>query len=414
MKKHIQFIFLAIVLYLLPFTLESQTLCKYDSLQNICSDNIDLLVGQSIYYPKSTYLWQNLFWKNTKGEIYKRIKSTYYSNGSETKDKFYLILDIIHQEEGNTLLKVQKTDDNKILYINCFFLNNEIKPFFIDGYFRKMLDLYINKNLYFNDNITWDFKSYGCKKVINDYTYVATCKDFFFNDTMSGFEEMLSLDFGESEHKYGRKYIEKYRISESRINIMKDEVIAKAKEKEVAEEKKRISDENRVNRQREILDKIMKKVCNRTFYNIKTIYDINGDYSISKFSASRIKSIEYKEPLSDSISVIVTLITLNNKLYRIDSTIDPVSCKLSCTSDDEDLINCSPFKKYPKVKHWKQIRQSDIIIGMTTEEVKLSIGSPYDQNSTESKYDYFEQWIYDDNKTYLMFRNGILVNITYL
>jgi len=45
---------------------------------------------------------------------------------------------------------------------------------------------------------------------------------------------------------------------------------------------------------------------------------------------------------------------------------------------------------------------------MTTEQVKMSWGSPYDINRTAGSWGIHEQWVYGDK--YLYFENGVLTS----
>jgi len=70
----------------------------------------------------------------------------------------------------------------------------------------------------------------------------------------------------------------------------------------------------------------------------------------------------------------------------------------------------------PKLKYkyspamWKLIQKGYVRLGMTSQQVKLSIGDPDDVNTSMYSSGTHEQWIYgkDSDKTYYYFENGIL------
>lgn len=76
--------------------------------------------------------------------------------------------------------------------------------------------------------------------------------------------------------------------------------------------------------------------------------------------------------------------------------------------------NCSTndYKKlYPKVKNWNAIKNRNVLIGMTPQEVELAWGRPRDINVSEGIWGVHEQWVYDDE--YVYFENGKVSAIQY-
>ncbi len=78
---------------------------------------------------------------------------------------------------------------------------------------------------------------------------------------------------------------------------------------------------------------------------------------------------------------------------------------------DGSFSTISPQKLHPKwsEKIWKAIRKGSVIIGMTSEQAKLSWGEPEDINRTITRRGSSEQWVYGNS--YLYFTNGILDSI---
>ena len=70
---------------------------KYDSLQNINKNNIELMIGQVLVYPQMPRIKSNLFWKNKDGKIFKSVGGYYklYSKNEFVVGKHFRVTDII-------------------------------------------------------------------------------------------------------------------------------------------------------------------------------------------------------------------------------------------------------------------------------------------------------------------------------
>ncbi|MGF7048614.1 hypothetical protein J2T13_003122 [Paenibacillus sp. DS2015] len=78
--------------------------------------------------------------------------------------------------------------------------------------------------------------------------------------------------------------------------------------------------------------------------------------------------------------------------------------------------NDNPFKRFKfSQKHWNEIKQSIISIGMTTEMVSLSWGVYKSQSSDTYSWGTTSTWVYEkdsESDYYLYFTNGVLTTIS--
>lgn len=69
----------------------------------------------------------------------------------------------------------------------------------------------------------------------------------------------------------------------------------------------------------------------------------------------------------------------------------------------------NPFETYPwSEKTWNAIKNREVLIGMTKEQVKMSLGTPWDVNTSTTSYSSMEFWYYSGffNTTMITFING--------
>lgn len=83
---------------------------------------------------------------------------------------------------------------------------------------------------------------------------------------------------------------------------------------------------------------------------------------------------------------------------------------LSSTRNFDSLFSFNnPRLRYPDISDstWRLITNSEVTNGMTTEECRLSLGSPRDVKKGQNGSSFFEQWTYD-NGAYCIFTDGVL------
>ncbi len=83
---------------------------------------------------------------------------------------------------------------------------------------------------------------------------------------------------------------------------------------------------------------------------------------------------------------------------------------LSSTRNFDSVFSFSdPRLRYPNITDatWQLITNSEVAEGMSTEECRLSLGSPRDVKKGQNGSSFFEQWTFD-NGAYCLFTDGIL------
>lgn len=86
----------------------------------------------------------------------------------------------------------------------------------------------------------------------------------------------------------------------------------------------------------------------------------------------------------------------------------PDKLEFNCDNLNEELLNVFYFK-YPATK-WskrvlKAIKEGNVLIGMTKDQVRASIGLPSDINRSGGTWGLHEQWVYGSS-LYIYFENG--------
>jgi hypothetical protein len=78
---------------------------------------------------------------------------------------------------------------------------------------------------------------------------------------------------------------------------------------------------------------------------------------------------------------------------------------------EDAFLTEDPHVKYPWSEDiWSLIEESKVRIGMTSQQVRMSLGTPSKINTTETGSEFTEQWVYG-NRRYYYFANGRLTAI---
>ena len=80
-----------------------------------------------------------------------------------------------------------------------------------------------------------------------------------------------------------------------------------------------------------------------------------------------------------------------------------------CTFDMA-FHNIPPEKEFPTVRHWKEVKQYKLVLGMNKQEVQLIRGIPTKINTSKGRWGVHEQWVYTSKfgTHYVYFENGRL------
>ena len=386
---------------------------EYDSLCNVNKNNIDKLVDQILFYPKSKYIWTNLFWKNKNGKIYKYDKynssllNGKYSKDDEVLGEKFLVKGIISNGDY-PLLECRKLSNNDLVYINCYFIDNAFPPFCVEGFYEKMKNLYVNKNIYAHKS-----KLEKCGLTIssldvenNQEIVPLECKSIKIGVGKYGVYVYLRAKGSKSNNIYeilSDKILDVL-LSNASVDSIRKSFINRVELEtiEYALQKKRM--------QEEIYNKLLKKYVYDNKGNKQTWYYIDRAKSVlERFEAYTITKIE----ICENSNIL--------KRYNIEFEKKNNSEKVQVTaflSEDlqfsflENECSNSDYKKlYPKIKNWNAIKDGIVKRGMTTQEVRLSWGPPKDINVSEGILGVHEQWVYDDE--YVYFENGSVSAIQY-
>lgn len=384
------------------------SIVEYDSLCNINKNNINKLVGQVLYYPKSKYIWSNLFWKNKSGKIYKydknnsRLLGGKYSKDDEVLGEKFLVKEITYEGEY-PLLECRKLSNDDIVYINCFFIDNAYPPFYVEGFYEKMKSLYVNKTLYVHKA---DMDKYGLtyfkSDIENNQEIIdVKCKSINIGVMKYGVFAYLKAIGNNSGNDYEIFCDKGFLLSKACVDSIRG-AYANMMELKLVE---------RALQQKKIQEEINDKLKNY-------IYDNKGDRKIWRYISRSSSDMERFEPYI--IVKIEKCINSNNR-YDIEFNKKDNSDKVIVTTflnDKSQLLflenNCSTddYKKlYPKVKNWNAIKNRNVLIGMTPQEVELAWGRPKNINVSEGIWGVHEQWVYDDE--YVYFENGKVSAIQY-
>ena len=147
---------------------------------------------------------------------------------------------------------------------------------------------------------------------------------------------------------------------------------------------------------------------------LNDIYDPLGFYTYADYNFSRFEKVEIKD-----------MISFQNSDFDY-----PIWFRIATRSGYEGFVRYNGNKEKigkqdfyyvsdPLPVAWGKktinlILSKKIEVGMSDNQVRISIGNPSDINTTSSRHGVSEQWIYQDNignRTYLQFEYGILKHI---
>ncbi len=397
-----------IMITLLPICSMANVI-EYDSLYNINKNNIDQLIGQVLFYPKTKYIWSDLFWKNKNGKIYKydknnsRLLNGKYSKDDEVLGEDFLIKAVIHNGK-HPLLECRKLSDNDIVYINCFYLENEYPPFCVRGFYEKMKSLYVNKTIYVNKRLLEDYRLLTSDLDVENNQEIVKlkCESIHISAIKYGAFVYLKAKGGRSNKAYEIPCDERFLLTTAKVDSIRNAYLDKV-ELEIIEkalQQKRIAEE--INRN------LLKKYVYDDEGNKQIWYYVNRlESPLERFEAYTIAKIEKCENSNqryiiefekrkDSEKILVTVFLDENLCFSF--------LERECSKSD--------YKKlYPKVKNWNAIKEGVVRLGMTPQEVRLSWGNPKDINVSKGIWGVHEQWVYEDE--YVYFENGKVTAVQY-
>ena len=92
------------------------------------------------------------------------------------------------------------------------------------------------------------------------------------------------------------------------------------------------------------------------------------------------------------------------------------SLELSYHKFEDELLTEDPRVKYPWGEEvWSLIEQGKVRVGMTAQQVRMSLGEPQKINTTDTGSEFTEQWVYGSlrygNLRFYYFKNGRLTTI---
>lgn len=404
--------FLLLIVIIFPFNSMANVI-EYDSLCNVNKDNIHKLVGQILYYPKSKYIWTNLFWKNKKGKIYKYDKynssllNGKYSKDEEVLGEKFLIKDII-SDGDYPLLECRKLSNNDLVYINSYFIDNAFPSFCVEGFYEKMKELYVDKNIYAHKSrLEKCGLTVSSLDVENNQEIVPLeCKSIKIGVGKYGVYVYLRAKGGNSNNIYeilSDKILD-VSLSNASVDSIRKAYVNRVELEtiEYAFQKKRM--------QEELYNKLLNKYVYDSEGNKQTWYYVSRESSkLERFEPYTIVKIELCE---DSNVLKRYNIEFENRKKTKKVLITAFLNKdLQFSFLEEDCSTKDYKKLYPKVKNWEAIKEGIVRRGMTAQEVRLSWGNPKDINVSEGIWGIHEQWVYDDE--YVYFENGRVSSIQY-
>lgn len=102
------------------------------------------------------------------------------------------------------------------------------------------------------------------------------------------------------------------------------------------------------------------------------------------------------------------------RTHKVDS-LDAVIYHDGRCSFDDVFYTTPPNIEYPTVRHWRAVKNYDLLLGMNKQEVKLIWGSPDDIYTTKGRWGVIEQWVYyskfGGHTRFAYFKNGRLTSI---
>lgn len=389
----------------------TENVVKYDSLTNITPNNVFTLIGQTIIYPNNNGQipsLPNLFWKNKKGKIYKHW-GYLFTDGKEIFDKHLYITDIITLDNGKILLECNILDVNKKIYVNCDELfSTEYTVMYIDGYFKKMKELYVGELVYMErKKLPYSEQNYLEKiQAAKEYGSFRCYDVRIVNVKKEG------IYFKLTNHRLEDISIDSYKKA-----MVSEEVVNKAKA-QFRELEKREQENKRIAKLR--ADKIRektKRVCELLGQDIKFT---NKEKYIEYLDETVLQRLVNKWGRNKIAEFVKRAFDINN----IETLADKYGFNVVYTLECETIYTVdwkryeSLLKKYGKTNAQLIIKKRPRL-GWTPEMLIESIGRPNDINRSVGSWGTHEQWVYREYLSefheyiteYYYFENGILTTI---
>lgn len=402
-------LFLFVSMILSVNLIANDNVLKYDSLKNICRENVYNLIGQIIICPNNFHAipgLPNLFWTNTKGKIYKDWVNQ-YTRGRAIFDKPLLINDVLTLDNGQILLECRFLENKRKIYVNCNKLFEHSLPvMYVEGYLKKLKQLYTGKTLYVDKfKLPYDERM-DTKDVEGTGSYCSfQCLDVeLIVLSMQGFGLFLT------DGSRGRLSIEAYEKAKSSEDEVNSEM--------VQNEKRFRAEQERIEKTMQFKVKIMGKQ-NRINELLGRKIKCSENY-IERLDENILKRLIQKwdkKKIADFLISETDLGTLENLIEKYG-----FSNVHNIEYESFDKVNWERFDKLVK-KYGKANAQLMILkrvkLGWSSDMVIESLGRPTDINRTINSWGTREQWVYREYLSelheyiteYYYFENGILTTI---
>lgn len=436
---------------------------QYDSLSNISKTNYMNLRGEVLVYPKSKYIWPNLFWSNTKGKIYHRFRyfdGQYYSKNEFVQNKSYLIEDIVFSKNNEILLKTKCLENNDKVYINCYFLENSFPPFYILGFLEKSRKNYLNSNFLIYKSYLEDNKEFGFYNDTEDNGMIVKvkCTDVYYMTSKNGVGIYLNIYGEKSDKNFGLlvRDLSKAVIPDTMANKIRNDYQNRLYKTEVAKKfmGKRVyygfkqkyklnTEDERYNSARlnKTLYDNVPYIINEGYYNCVDFKFLEGNiaFAILKDNDGILFRVPvYKEQVAFGNVWYEGYNAFSDYFILEEEALSIIAEKAKKEQERIILYNkllnkygkkyAEEFSDYPpKAERFEQLAKKygkedaklmltyGLKIGWNYEKVRISWGKPDRVHTTTNKYGTREQWIYESNfdsgNSYLYFENGKLTAI---
>lgn len=403
-----RYIYLVLFFLFFPLSLFSQY--KYDSLQNVNSSNIDLLVGQVLVYPHMPRIKSNLFWKNKNGKIFKPIGGYYklYSKNDYVVGKHFRVTNIIKMN-SNTVLECYIEETGKKVYINGnALLETEYPYMYVEGYLSRLNELYYNDSLFFNlSNLDYNAKKCVSRVKLTPYAYFKCKRVVALNIDGKG----LRFYFNDGDKNLDIEYYNTAQVSDS---IVYDAV---RRENELLEQAKLLKQEKKKKeeeRKQFLADKLKR---------LKSYVPIDKNISLHYIE---ICNEEVLKRLSNKYNKnkVAEFVNNGSDLSKIEMLIRKYGFNIIYDINSSYIkIDWDKFEKNTKkygLQNAKLIALKNIKIGWSDDMVIEALGYPDDVNTTKGSWGVHEQWVYEHKSRefgysceYYYFENGVLTSMQY-
>lgn len=383
---------------------------KYDSLQNINKENIDLMIGQVLVYPQMPRIKSNLFWKNKGGKIFKSIGGYYklYTKNEFVVGKHFRVTDIV-KKESNTILECIIEESGKKVYINGYALLETKYPYmYVEGHLVKLNDLYYNDSLYFNlSNLDYKAKKCVSRIKLTPYAYFKCDKVVPLNIDGNG----LRFYFNDGNNNLDIEYYKEAKVS---ADIVSEAI---KRENEIFEKRKKIQEEEKKK------EEDRKKMLAVKFQRINSYLPIDENVNLSYIETcnedalKRLSSKYNKGKIAEFVEKGLDLNLIEKLIKKYGFNI------IYEMSTSYIKVDWNKFEKNAKKygpQNAKSIALKQVKLGWSDDMVIETLGYPTDINTTSGSWGVHEQWVYERNYRdfgysceYYYFENGVLTSMQY-